>query len=198
MATGQSPYTLNSGQKGIEEGRLDFQHHVFLKQTDNKLIPESVAAHLSSLHRPVAVADVGTGTGIWIQHLAAQLPPTSRLDGYDFDTSKFSDASKIPGNVKLAFADAMKPFPQEILGIYDLVHVRCLMFALRSHEWEIVAANLRTLLQPGGYLFWEELGYPTWVCLPMTETFSKWITTDVRYAASVGRSTSYVSPAPSY
>lgn len=192
MATKQSVYTLNHDIDTVEKNRLDFQHDLFFKQTGCKLIPDNVALHLATLGRPTAVADMGTGTGVWLRHLATQLPLSSRLDGYDFDTSKFPNASQLPDNVKLSFADTMKPFPQEILGIYDVVHVRALMYALKAHEWATAVANLRTLLKPGGYLFWEEVGYPTWLCLPMTETFAKWITADVRYAASVGRDISYV------
>ncbi|KAK5991845.1 N-methyltransferase tcpN [Cladobotryum mycophilum] len=182
----ETVYILNNGAKGIEEDRLAYQHGVLL-DTTKTIIPNNIAEHLASLGRPPAIADIGTGTAIWLQDLAPLLSPDSRLDGYDYDTTKFPEASELPDNVKLTFADFFKPFPTELLGTYDFVHIRLLMYALKAEQWKAVATNLRTLLRPGGFLMWDELGYPTWQCLPMTEPFLKWLGTDMRYGISVGR-----------
>jgi SAM-dependent methyltransferase len=186
MATEHSIYTLNSGTKNVEEHRLNRQHKLFKKMTHG-LLPTIISECLSTLGRPPTIADVGTGTGNWLRDLACTLPPTSRLDGYDLDTTKFPEGTELPTNVKLSRGDVLKPFPAELSGMYDLVHVRLLMYALKADEWEQAVSHMRTLLRPGGYLMWEDTGYTSWQCLPMTEDFMKVISTDVRYAISLGR-----------
>lgn len=42
--------------------------------------------------------------------------------------------------------DARKPFPEEHIGKYDLVHVRLFQWVLKVHEIEQVVNNLTTLL----------------------------------------------------
>jgi ubiquinone/menaquinone biosynthesis C-methylase UbiE len=185
--TNASIYTLNTGAKGVEEKRLWNQHvNVFTPLTGG-LLPDVIRAHLKSIGSSPAVADVACGTGIWLLDLAKQIPRTSRLDGYDFDTSKFLDASEMPSNVSLKYANALEPFPSEVQGLYDLVHVRLVMFGLKADQWEPMAKNLFTLLKPGGYLLWDEHSYGSWNSVPMTKNFADWISADVRYAISVGR-----------
>lgn len=179
-------YTLNDGESAVEANRLTYQHAGSLILTKT-LLPSSIQSYLTSLTSPPAVADIGTGTGIWLRDLAPELPSDARLDGYDVDQSKFIPSKDLPPNIKLSFGDILEPFPPEFLGKYDLVHARLLMFALKADQWLPAAANLRTLLKPNGYLMWDESGYPSWTCIPMTETFQKWIGTDARYAKSVGR-----------
>jgi SAM-dependent methyltransferase len=185
--TDTSVYTLNNGPKGVEESRLWNQHtNVFTPMTGG-LLPKVIQDHLKSAASSPAVADVACGTGIWLIDLAKDLPPTSRLDGYDFDTSKFPEPNVLPSNIKLRYGNALEPFPEAIQGTYDLVHVRLVMFGLKAEQWEIMAENLWKLLKPGGYLLWDELSYSSWVAVPMTKSFVEWITADAKYALSVGR-----------
>ncbi|BCS17813.1 class I SAM-dependent methyltransferase [Aspergillus puulaauensis] len=104
-------------------------------------------------HDDMRIADVGTGTGIWLQQLAKVLPPSTRLDGFDLSDSMFS-RDNLPGNIKFHYQNFLQPFPEEVLGKYDLVHVRVMVLALSSDEWEPAVRNLMTLLRPGGYLQW--------------------------------------------
>ncbi|KAL1892474.1 hypothetical protein Sste5346_006984 [Sporothrix stenoceras] len=165
-----SLYPLNHSELSSEIERLEWNHHnVFVPITGNTVVAPEVDAYLQSLVKareadpafagqpPVSIADVGTGTGIWLVDLASLLPPTARLDGYDFNTSKFRPAASRPPNVQLLESNAAEPFPAEIQGTYDLVHVRLLVLGLKPSDWQPIAANLRTLLRPGGYLVWEEI-----------------------------------------
>lgn len=181
-----SVYTLNTDVKGEEEHRLDKQHRSLLAVTKT-LLPSHVHSYLLSRQYAPAVADIGTGTGIWLRDLAAELPAQARLDGYDVDISKFPSDSALPQNVTLSYGDAVRPFPDQLHGQYDCVHLRLLHYALKSDQWLEVVANLKMLLRPAGWLVWDEVGYPGYTCLPMTESYQKWINIDVRYAESVGR-----------
>ncbi|KAM0350632.1 hypothetical protein ACHAPU_003118 [Fusarium lateritium] len=179
-------YTLNNGKKGIEENRLSYQHNCWWRITKT-LIPSSIKFHLDSLGHPPAVADVGTGTGIWLRDLAREVNSSARLDGFDIDTSKFLPPKDLPGNVKLSLGDVFEPIPKNLVGQYDLVHSRLLTAVLRAGDWEPVAKNLMSLLRPGGYMLWDETGFTTFSATPNTEAYQKWISTDVRYGLSVGR-----------
>ena len=152
----ESVYGLNANPTEVE--RLDWNHHnVWLPLTGGRLLPGHILDHLLALGRPPAVADIATGTGIWLKSLATQLPERSRLDGFDFVTTKFHPPSELPAGVRLQFGNAFEPFPEKLQETYDLVHVRLLGSGLRSEQWALVANNLRTLLRPGGYLFWEDV-----------------------------------------
>jgi len=54
---------------------------------------------------------------------------------------------KLPGNIKFRYQNFLQPFPEELLGKYDLVHVRVMVLALSSDEWEPAVRNLMTLLR---------------------------------------------------
>jgi hypothetical protein len=150
------------------------------------LLPASISKHLSTIPSP-RIADVATGTAVWLNAVSKTLPPTAQLDGYDFDTSKFPPASALPANVNLSFGNVLEPFPAELLGTYDLVHVRLLMYGLQSHEWEIAARNLAALVKPEGYLLWEETGYTSWVTLPPSKAWYELLDYDIRFAMESGR-----------
>ncbi|CAK7208650.1 hypothetical protein SEUCBS140593_000244 [Sporothrix eucalyptigena] len=162
-------YPLNHSELSTEIERLEWNHfNVLVPLLDNCVVPPEVDAYLQDLitertlalkdgQPPVSVADIGTGTGVWLVDLASSLPPTARLDGYDFNTSKFRPVDSRPPNVQLLEANAIEPFPAMLHGQYDLVHVRLLVLALQPPDWKALAANLKTLLRPGGYLVWEDV-----------------------------------------
>ncbi|OAA62716.1 hypothetical protein SPI_04256 [Niveomyces insectorum RCEF 264] len=140
-----SIYTLNHAALPVEIERLEWNHHNLLVPVmGNHLLPPDILAELQAASttssssaattRPPAVADIGTGTGVWLVDLAAHLPADARL-----------------------YADALQPFAPALHGQYDLVHVRLLVLALRAGDWAPLAANLLTLLRPGGWLVWEEV-----------------------------------------
>ncbi|KAF4976365.1 hypothetical protein FDECE_18484 [Fusarium decemcellulare] len=187
-------YTYDLGPTEVEVDRLESQHRAVFKPLTNGLLPTEIREYLASLGRPPAVADIATGTGVWLSDIATELPSDARLDGYDLEPAKFPEASQLPPNVRLSGCDVLVPFTENLHGQYDLVHIRLLITALNVEQWPTVAANLRSLLRPGGYLLWGEAGYPGISCLPMTEHFQKLINVEVRYATAVGRDIMSVHP----
>ncbi|PHH64276.1 hypothetical protein CDD81_4760 [Ophiocordyceps australis] len=179
-------YLLNKGTQGGEIQRLNGQHPMLMAVT-GRLMPDAVRKYLGALGRPPAVADIATGTGIWLQSIAKELPSDAQLDGYDISTQAFPETPWEPANMRLMEADACEPFADEVLGSYDVVHVRLMSYALGKEQWEEVARNLLSLLRPGGYIFWEECGYAAMTCIPLTETFQKVYSLDARYAVTMGR-----------
>lgn len=181
-------YPLNNTGAGedAEEKRLNFQHNVFLRMTENELIPAHISAMLPDRPR---VADIATGTATWLRELAGRLP-NAQLEGFDMTDLHYPPPSKLPANITLHkhSQNVLEPFPTEFQGKFDVVHVRLLLFALKANEWDRAVANASTLLRPGGWLHWEETGYTSWVSIPPSRAFHDFLTLDLKFAKSMGRS----------
>jgi ubiquinone/menaquinone biosynthesis C-methylase UbiE len=111
-----------------------------------QVIPPGIdIAHVSR------VIDVATGTGVWALDFAS-LPEVHKCNIQVF-ACDISDAKFLQGNTKPAAKqitffqqDVTKPFPDELLGTFDLVNLSFLVYALTSRGWEVALQNLRGLL----------------------------------------------------
>jgi hypothetical protein len=56
--------------------------------------------------------------------VASELPPTIFLDGFDISDYQFPHKSLLPSNIKLAIMDSFGEVPKELVGKYDVVHMR--------------------------------------------------------------------------
>lgn len=65
----------------------------------------------------------------------------------------------LPQNISLNVLDVKQPIPEDLNGVYDLVHARMLVAAILPTEWTAVARNLTKLLKPGGWLQWGECNF---------------------------------------
>jgi len=110
---------------------------------------------MSSLPRTPKVADIATGTGIFLLDLAKILPAASELHGFDISPAQFPQAD-VPANIQFHLADAKKPFPSEFHEKFDVVHLRLLIPAMSGDDWETVTQNVCMLLKPGGAIQWTE------------------------------------------
>jgi SAM-dependent methyltransferase len=100
------------------------------------------------------IADMATGTGIWLLDVAKTLPSTCTFTGYDVSPSCFPPESARPKNVAFKVQDMLLPFPKEDLATFDVVAVRFVSAATTRTEWGRAIDNLLTLLKPDGYLQW--------------------------------------------
>ncbi|KAF5975603.1 methyltransferase domain-containing protein [Fusarium coicis] len=180
-----SIYTLNHGDADEERQRLDFQHG-FFKDVTRDDFPPIIWQHLDSLSAP-KIADVATGTGIFLKELAPKLPTEAQLDGFDIDTRKFYDPDSLPENVKLQRGNVLEPFPQEYLGMYDVAHAKLLYAALKKDEWLQAVKNLKTLLKPDGYLFWCDVGGYGYASNPYSAALHEWKMYESAAAVKFGR-----------
>lgn len=126
-----NPKSLNA-QHGYLQGTINFHIHPSIPLNPND--PN------------VKIAEVATGTGIWLTETAQRSPPTWQFDGFDISPAQFPSLSEWPPNVKYHVHDALAPFPEEFHGYYDVVAVRMICAALGNEEWEIVCANLKQCL----------------------------------------------------
>ncbi|KAL3459461.1 hypothetical protein BJX64DRAFT_301205 [Aspergillus heterothallicus] len=146
-----------------ESTRLNAQHKLLVDIVGGSIAKSIPLGGISS------VADVGTGTGIWLLDAQAQIttthPPEAgtgveerwrTFHGFDISASQFLPDPETHG-VSLSVHDILQRFPEEHRNRYDLVHVRMLVTALKVAEYEVAVRNLVEMLKPGGYLQWTDL-----------------------------------------
>ncbi|KAJ5160377.1 uncharacterized protein N7482_007381 [Penicillium canariense] len=110
----------------------------------------------------LAIADIATGTGIWLKDVSRELGTTATqcyYHGFDISPDQFP---KNPGNIDFSVHDITKPFPEEHRNRYDLVHVRLLVAAIEESEYKVAISNIYAILKPGGFLQWEEVDEETY------------------------------------
>ncbi len=78
--------------------------------------------------------------------LAAQLPTTIHIDGFDISSAQFPPKEWLPRNVHLHEQDVFAPFAAEYWGVYDVVHVRYLSTLVNNRSLGPLIRNLGTLL----------------------------------------------------
>ncbi|GKT63162.1 methyltransferase domain-containing protein [Colletotrichum tofieldiae] len=181
-----SVYMLNSGDLAKERERLEYNHYNIWLPLCGGLCPPHILEYLRQLPSP-HVAEIATGTGVWLKDMAKQLPVSAMLRGIDMDSTKFPRASELPPNCSMMQHNALRPFPEQMLGTFDMVHVRLLRLGLKKEDWETLAHNIFALLRPGGYLHWEEVADSSWKCIPPSRAFDEWKRIETLWAMSVGR-----------
>ncbi|KAI0972148.1 S-adenosyl-L-methionine-dependent methyltransferase [Xylaria arbuscula] len=135
----------------IDNNRINLQHYLS-REIFGYLTHPTIPTTASGLR----VADIGTGTGIWLSDLASRVPKDAKLDGLDVSFDAVPPKALLPSNVSLYNWNIKEAVPKELAGVYDVVHVRHFSFVLQDHEIEQVLTNLYELLKPGGYLQWTE------------------------------------------
>ncbi|KAI9458399.1 S-adenosyl-L-methionine-dependent methyltransferase [Lactarius psammicola] len=144
-----------------EGSRLNTQYLYFKALFDypNIVPPVVNVGHLSK------VIDVATGTGAWALDFVSQPDVRDRgiqVFACDISTEKFPRADKSDVDMITFFQqDVTKPFPDEMLGTFDLVHMTCLCLALTGQGWKLALQNLHDLLKPGGHIMLRD-GDPLW------------------------------------
>ncbi|KAJ5619660.1 hypothetical protein N7510_003644 [Penicillium lagena] len=156
MLNTHDKYALGRNQK--ESERLNAQHDLLFKVTQNTLIHPSIPKD-----GILSVADIATGTGIWLKDVSQMLEASQAqryYHGFDISPEQFP---KEPGGIAFSVHDITKPFPKEHWNRYDLVHVRLLVVALEESEYRAAVSNVHAILKPGGFLQWEEIDEETYI-----------------------------------
>ncbi|KAL7912263.1 S-adenosyl-L-methionine-dependent methyltransferase [Trichoderma velutinum] len=133
--------------------RLNYQHMLVKKLCNDQLLHPTVHQSIAS-RSPVRVADIATGTGLWLTELSDSLPADSQLHGFDISSDQYPPDGWLPKNVSLHEHDAFKPFAPEFLGSFDVVNLRFFITLLNGENIRPLLDNLKTLLKPGGFLNW--------------------------------------------
>ncbi|PVH80613.1 hypothetical protein DL98DRAFT_188097 [Cadophora sp. DSE1049] len=132
-------YALGRGY--ASSARLNLAHFLWTTTTGYLLHRCIPAPHEGS-----KIADVGTGTGIWLFDLSDELPPSCVLDGFDISDEQFSPSAWLPNNVSLQVWNALEDPALEFCGQYDIVHVRLFMSIIQDNDPRSLINNCRQLL----------------------------------------------------
>lgn len=103
-------YPSNSNQFA----RLNLQHYIWT-QSSGYLIHPGIP-----IHEGCTIADIGTGTGIWLTDLACLTNNLTaiQLHGFDVDTSQSPPKEWLPQNVSIRELDIFGNIPDELHGKY--------------------------------------------------------------------------------
>ncbi|MCJ1225629.1 hypothetical protein MMC12_002278 [Toensbergia leucococca] len=171
------PYVLNRNVAAT--ARLNLQHYIW-KEEMGYLLHPSIPNDRENLR----VADVGTGTGIWLLDIAHNLPASAQLEGLDISLDQTPPTSWLPPNVSFHHFNIFHEIPEDLVEQYDIVHVRLLILVVQNNSPVPVLRQLLKLLsigsslfgvpkknqsftefwswpaEPGGYLQWGEIDLP--------------------------------------
>lgn len=156
-------YLLSQSAISDEVSRLNMQYKhlkAVLGYDDILELPFSISEACNAVN----ILDVATGTGVWILDVAripeiqSRLPATGvpnpvNLYACDISAEKFPEKSKVDSlDVNFFLQDITRPFPQNMWGKFDLVHMALLSWALTEDGWNAAFRNIYHILKPGGHL----------------------------------------------
>ncbi|KAI7773688.1 methyltransferase [Diaporthe eres] len=95
------------------------------------------------------ILDSGTADGIWLRDVRAAAPAEHEYFGSDVEPELFP---KDPDGIKYFQHSFRDPWPAELRGTFDLVHIRGSLAASSPMKPIEVVKNLATLLKPGGWI----------------------------------------------
>ncbi|MCJ1433647.1 hypothetical protein MMC27_003011 [Xylographa pallens] len=120
---------------GVESKRLDTQHELMLDLSSGHLIHPSIPSNLIR-----SVADVGTGTGVWLRDIATRSAVAKGKEalyvGFDISPQLFPSTETVLPDMNFNVHDITKPFPVKYHEAFDLVNIRCLSYAIRAVDLE--------------------------------------------------------------
>ncbi|KAL9618313.1 MAG: hypothetical protein Q9160_006963 [Pyrenula sp. 1 TL-2023] len=139
----------------LAAARLNFQYFLWQRALGFTIHESALPAVVQRAEIRV-IADVATGTALWAIDVAKE-HPTAQVHGFDIDLSQAPPKEWLPSNVSLRRWDIFEDPPEELLGTYDLVHVRLLLLVLTDVDPQPIIRRFFSLLKPGGSLQWDDL-----------------------------------------
>ncbi|KAI0146915.1 hypothetical protein GGR57DRAFT_506355 [Xylariaceae sp. FL1272] len=137
--------------------RLHLQHYLCQNVLGHLLDPRVEQGLDTS--ETFSVADIGCGTGSWLLALERDLSnkgAIARLDGFDVNPFNFPAPQFLPQSVTLTKLDVLAQLPEELIGTYDVVHIRGFVSLIVNSNVTPLLTAASALLKPGGLIQWEE------------------------------------------
>lgn len=92
------------------------------------------------------IADIATGTGIWLLDLASSALESCVFEGWDISNTQYPHENSLPENVKFGTFDVTAGVPRELVGRYDVMHVGLLALVIQDGDPGVWIKNLMTML----------------------------------------------------
>ncbi|GIJ84793.1 hypothetical protein Asppvi_003644 [Aspergillus pseudoviridinutans] len=142
--------------------RLNYQFYLW-KDTLQFNLHQSIQLPKSD-STPIRIADLATGTGIWLLDLLRDPVVTQytsiRLDGFDIDLTNAPPPEWLPSPITLRQLNIFDNIPSYLRGKYDVVHLRLLVLVVQNSDPLPIIHKVHQMLKPGGYIQWDDLNYP--------------------------------------
>jgi SAM-dependent methyltransferase len=113
--------------------------------------------------KDLKIADLACGNGVWLTDLHDELSKknissaVAKFDGYDINDINFPARAFLPSSVTFKKLDLFtKDLPKELLGAYDIVHIRALSSIIINNDTKPLLSVIQSMLKPGGWLQWDE------------------------------------------
>ena len=123
-------------------GRLHLQHELTKTNFDGNLLDPSIPTDNPDLR----IADVACGTGVWALDLADRVPESVKIDCLDINFDEAPPEAWLPGNVRYQQCDLREPIREDLLGQYDILHVRYIVMFVLDPDFQIILAKLMSML----------------------------------------------------
>ncbi|KAL4942728.1 hypothetical protein BDV06DRAFT_235246 [Aspergillus oleicola] len=142
-----------------DNNRINLQHYLWIELFGYHIHPS-----IPTDHAKLRIADVGTGTGIWLTDLARRLPPSVTLDGLDISFDALPPKESLPKNMSLQHWDLLshEEVPSHLRGVYDIVQMRNFVLVIPDDQIESVVRRLVQMLKPGGHIQFAEPDMTSW------------------------------------
>ncbi len=136
-------YILRAKRSGIDtKHSLNLQHYLWKDTLGFLLHPDIVLPADTTLK----IADIGTGTGIWLFDLKSQLPPDAQLHGFDVSDAQFPPSQWVPENIELRAMNPFEALPEEYVDQYDVVHLRLFISMAEDNDLADLIWNIARML----------------------------------------------------
>ena len=88
---------------------------------------------------------------MWLIDVARELPD-ALLYGFDNDLKQAPHQNWLPSNVTTRYWNIFEEIPADLVGRFDLVHIRLVVLVVEESDPRPIIGNLLKMLKPGGYL----------------------------------------------
>lgn len=85
-------------------------------------------------------------TSIWLFDVGQSVDPSARLEGFDISFDAAPPAEILPSNVSFRHWDVNQDLPEDMVGAFDIVHVRFFAFVLMNEQVQPVVERLFKML----------------------------------------------------
>ena len=145
-----SQYLLGGGN--LAGGRLNLQHTYTRDIFGGHLIDPAIDTDRANLR----IADICTGTGIWLLQVARQIP-SAEFEGLDTNLSEAPQQAWCPSNINFRKFDIFAATPEDLIGRYDIINVQYTHLFVRDSNIQDVLPKLVSMLKPGGWLQYTDM-----------------------------------------
>ncbi len=142
-----APYALPKDWK--EDQRLDMQHFMFRKYMRGNF--------MAPITNPRSILDVACGTGRWGAEMARQFPHAN-VFGVDIKCPDENGPAiigpdlKKPDNYSVMQGDITQGVLNNWENLFDFVHMRLVVVALPSSQWDTAIESIIAMTTPGGWI----------------------------------------------